>query len=67
MKSSGPAGLIPLPSSWIIEFHAPIPTSHLAPEAADDAALIMELSDQVRDVIQTGLYTNLERRGSVFA
>jgi 1-acyl-sn-glycerol-3-phosphate acyltransferase len=63
----GPLGLVPLPSSWIIEFHAPIPTSHLAPEAADDAALIMELSDQVRDVIQTGLYTNLERRGSVFA
>jgi 1-acyl-sn-glycerol-3-phosphate acyltransferase len=63
----GLLGLIPLPSSWIIEFHQPIPTSHLAPEAADDAALVMELSDRVRDVIQEGLYTNLERRGSVFA
>ena len=63
----GPLGLIPLPSSWIIEFHEPIPTSHLAPEAADDAALVMELSDRVRDVIQNGLYANLERRGSVFA
>jgi 1-acyl-sn-glycerol-3-phosphate acyltransferase len=63
----GPLGVLPLPSSWIIEFHAPIPTSHLAPEAADDAALVMDLSDQVRDVIQGGLYANLERRGSVFA
>jgi 1-acyl-sn-glycerol-3-phosphate acyltransferase len=63
----GPLGVIPLPSSWIIEFHEAIPTSHLAPEAADDAALVMELSDRVRDVIQDGLYANLERRGSVFA
>lgn len=63
----GPVGIIPLPSSWIIEFHEPIPTSHLAPEAAGDAALVMELSDRVRDTIQGGLYANLERRGSVFA
>ncbi|HET9050637.1 MAG TPA: lysophospholipid acyltransferase family protein [Candidatus Dormibacteraeota bacterium] len=63
----GPLGLVPLPSSWIIEFHAPVATSHLGPEAADDAALVMELTDAVRDTVQEGLWANLERRGSIFA
>ena len=63
----GPLGLLPLPSSWMIEFHQPIPVDEFDPEAADDPATVMRLSDQVRDVIQDGLYRNLERRGSVFA
>jgi hypothetical protein len=29
--------------------------------------VVMRLTDQVRDVIQNGLYRNLERRGSIFA
>jgi hypothetical protein len=28
---------------------------------------VMRLTDEVRDVIQDGLYRGLERRGSVFA
>ena len=63
----GLLGLLPLPSSWIIEFHDPIRLDEYPPEAADDAALVMQLSDQVRDTIQGGLFRNLERRGSVFA
>ena len=62
----GPLGLVPLPSSWIIEFHEPIPTDHLSGDAGDPAA-VLALSDQVRGVIQDGVYANLERRGSVFA
>ena len=63
----GPLGLVPLPSSWIIRFHEPIVVAHHAREAADDAALVMQVSDQVRDTIQGGLYELLEERGSVFA
>jgi hypothetical protein len=58
---------MPLPSSWIIEFHEPIVLDAHGPEAAEDAGLVMQVSDQVRDTIQAGLYRNLERRGSVFA
>jgi 1-acyl-sn-glycerol-3-phosphate acyltransferase len=63
----GPLGLLPLPSSWIIEFHEPIPLDGYPADAADDAALVMQLADRVRDTIQQGLFRNLERRGSVFA
>jgi hypothetical protein len=65
----GLLGLIPLPSSWIIEFHAPVDpaTEGLGPDAADDIATVMQLSDRVRETIQQGLYMNLTRRGSVFA
>ena len=63
----GPMGLLPLPSSWMIEFHQPIPVDEFDPDAAEDPATVMRLSDRVRDVIQDGLYRNLERRGSVFA
>ena len=65
----GLLGLIPLPSSWIIEFHEPLdPTAEgLGPDAAEDMATVMQLSDRVRETIQQGLYANLQRRGSVFA
>ena len=63
----GPLGFVPLPSSWMIEFHDPIPVDDFGPGAAEDAGLVMRLTDQVRDVIQGGIYRNLERRGSVFA
>ncbi|GEM_PF-334769 len=62
----GPLGLIPLPSRWIIEFGEPIDTSGYGPEAADDAMLVFELTDRVRDTIQQMLYRNLMGRRSVF-
>jgi 1-acyl-sn-glycerol-3-phosphate acyltransferase len=63
----GPLGLAPLPSSWMIEFHEPIPVEALGADAADDPGVVMRLTDRVRDVIQNGLYRNLERRGSIFS
>lgn len=63
----GPLGLVPLPSSWVITFHEPIPTAGLGTGAAEDAGAVMALSDRVRDTIQAGLWAGLERRGSVFA
>ena len=62
----GPLGLIPLPSKWIIEFGAPIPTDTQGPGAADDPMLVFDLTDQVRETIQQTLYTLLMQRRSVF-
>jgi hypothetical protein len=62
----GPLGVVPLPSKWRIEFLDPIETASYGPEAAEDRALVLELSEQVRDRIQQALYSNLVRRGPAF-
>jgi 1-acyl-sn-glycerol-3-phosphate acyltransferase len=62
----GPLGMIPLPSKWRIHFDAPIEVAHLAPQAAEDQHLVMAMADQVRDVIQRGIYDNLKLRRGVF-
>jgi 1-acyl-sn-glycerol-3-phosphate acyltransferase len=62
----GPLGAVPLPSRWRIEFGAPISTETYGPGAADDRALVFELSERVRDEIQRMVYENLVRRGSAF-
>jgi hypothetical protein len=62
----GPLGLIPLPSKWRIEFCEPIDLSEYGPEAAEDRALVFELSERVRETIQEKLYENLVKRGSAF-
>ena len=62
----GPLGLVPLPSKWYIEFGAPMRTDELAPGTADDPRAVFELTDQVRDRIQTTLYRLLAQRGSVW-
>ena len=62
----GPLGLIPLPSKWIIEFSPAVDTASLGPAAADDPALVFDLTDQVRETIQQTLYSVLVTRRSVF-
>lgn len=62
----GPLGLVPLPSKWRIQFHEPVRTDELPASAAGDTPTVMRVSDQVRDVIQAGLITNLMERRSVF-
>ncbi len=62
----GPLGLVPLPSKWIMEFGRPIETSGYPEGAAEDPALVFELADQVREVIQQTLYRLLMQRRSVF-
>ena len=62
----GPLGLIPLPSKWIIEFSPAVDTASLGPAAADDPALVFDLTDQVRETIQQTLYSVLMTRRSVF-
>jgi 1-acyl-sn-glycerol-3-phosphate acyltransferase len=62
----GPLGAIPLPSKWRIEFCEPIDVTGYGPEAADDRALVFELSERVRETIQGKLYANLVARGPAF-
>lgn len=62
----GPAGLIPLPSKWLIHFGEPIPTDDFPPGAADDPMLVFDLTDRVREQIQQTLYRLLMGRESVF-
>lgn len=62
----GLAGLIPLPSKWIIEFGAPVNTDTYGAAAADDPMLVFDLTDQVRETIQQSLYSLLLQRRSVF-
>ena len=62
----GPLGLIPLPSKWLIEFGEPIETSGYGAEAADDPMLVFELTDRVRETIQSTLYQLLSQRTSVW-
>ncbi len=63
----GPLGAIPLPSKWLIEFGEPIVTADLGgPAAAEDPMLVFNLTDQVRETIQSTLYTLLMQRRSVF-
>jgi 1-acyl-sn-glycerol-3-phosphate acyltransferase len=62
----GAAGLVPLPSKWRIEFCEPVDLTQYGPEAAEDRALVFELSEQVRETIQQRVLENLVARGSAF-
>ena len=62
----GLLGLIPLPARWRIEFCDPIDLSEHPPEAADDPRVVFDLSEEVRETIQSKLYENLVKRGSAF-
>jgi len=62
----GPLGLLPLPVKWHIEFGEPIPTSDYGVQGADDPMLVFELTDRVREIIQSTLYRLLMQRRSVW-
>jgi len=62
----GPLGLVPLPSKWYIEFGAPIHTEEIDTDAADDTAVVFDLTDRVRETIQSTLYRLLIQRRSVW-
>src|SRR3954468_5958003 len=47
----GPAGLLPLPSKWFVQFGAPVQLG-AGPEAAEDRLFVNKLADQIRTQIQ---------------
>ena len=63
---AGPAGLVPLPSKWRIQFGEPIATTDYDEGAADDPMVTFELTDQVRETIQQTLYQLLANRRNMF-
>jgi 1-acyl-sn-glycerol-3-phosphate acyltransferase len=58
-------GPLPLPSKWLIAFGEPIVLGH-PPEAAEDRALVLSLSDRVRETIQQSVHETLIRRKAAF-
>jgi 1-acyl-sn-glycerol-3-phosphate acyltransferase len=62
----GPLGMLPLPSKWVIEFGEPIELDGYPEDAAEDAMLVFDLSDTIRDTIQQMLYRLLTIRGGTF-
>jgi 1-acyl-sn-glycerol-3-phosphate acyltransferase len=62
----GPLGLVPLPSKWLLEFGEPIRTDEFDVGAAEDPMLVFNVTDEVRETIQSTLYSLLMQRQSVF-
>jgi 1-acyl-sn-glycerol-3-phosphate acyltransferase len=62
----GPAGLIPLPSKWMIQFGEPMTLAEYEESAADDPMTVFEITDHVRENVQQMLYDTLLRRGPAF-
>jgi 1-acyl-sn-glycerol-3-phosphate acyltransferase len=63
---AGPAGMVPLPSKWYIQFGEPIETVDYDESAAEDPMITFELTDQVRETIQQTLYQLLANRRNMF-
>jgi 1-acyl-sn-glycerol-3-phosphate acyltransferase len=62
----GPLGLVPLPSKWLLEFGEPIRTDEFDAASAEDPMLVFNVTDEVRETIQSTLYSLLMQRQSVF-
>ena len=62
----GPLGLVPLPSKWYIEFGEPIHTAPYGAGSADDPVVLFDITDRVRETIQSTLYRLLVQRRSVW-
>ncbi len=62
----GLAGLLPLPSKWFIAFGKPIDVSRFGPDAANNARLVLDLTEEVRGWIEGTLPTLLARRRTIF-
>jgi 1-acyl-sn-glycerol-3-phosphate acyltransferase len=62
----GPVGFVPLPTKWFIEFGEPISVEGYGPAGAESIVLVSQLTDQIRNIIQSMIYRRLAQRRSVF-
>lgn len=62
----GLGGLLPLPSKWLIAFGEPIDVARYGRDAADNPRLVAELSEEIRQAIQSSIYELLPRRQTIF-
>ena len=58
--------LFPLPSKWIIAFGEPIPMIQYGPKTSEDLQTVLELTEQVRQVVQELIVEYLPKRRSAF-
>ena len=57
-----PLPVVPAPEHWRIGFGEPLHVAHHGPDAAEDAALVLELVDDVRARLQEKVYDSLVNR-----
>ena len=62
----GPLGAVPLPSKWIIAFGEPISMIDYGPKAINDTQLVLELTEEVRQRVQSLINEYLARRKRTF-
>lgn len=62
----GPLGLIPLPTKWYIDFGEQIPMDIYEPGESENLILVTQLTNQVRNDIQSMVYKRLSLRQSIF-
>ncbi|TYK51182.1 lysophospholipid acyltransferase family protein [Actinomadura decatromicini] len=62
----GPAGLIPLPSKWLIRFGEPMTLDEYDADTADDPMTLFDITDHVRENVQHMLDDAVLRRGPAF-
>lgn len=61
----GPLGVIPWPTKWYIDFGEPISLDGYEPDAADDAAIVSQETDRIRNIVQEMVDHRLALRRSV--
>jgi len=62
----GLLGFVPLPTKWYIDFGQPFIMDSYKPDASENPALISQLTDQARNVIQNMIYDRIAQRSSIF-
>ncbi|HUS93760.1 MAG TPA: lysophospholipid acyltransferase family protein [Patescibacteria group bacterium] len=62
----GLLGVVPLPTKWYIDIGQPIPMDDYGSDAAVNPALLSQLTDKVRNVIQEMVNNRLEQRRAIF-
>ncbi len=62
----GPLAFIPFPTKWYIDFGEPISTEAYGAQAANNLALVSQLTDQIRNVVQEMVYERISKRKSIF-
>jgi 1-acyl-sn-glycerol-3-phosphate acyltransferase len=62
----GVAGMIPLPTKWLIAFGKPVDVSQFGPDTANDPRLVLDLAEEVRTWIQETLQRLRAHRRTIF-
>jgi 1-acyl-sn-glycerol-3-phosphate acyltransferase len=62
----GPLGLVPLPTKWYIDFGEQVPMEAYVPDESENLILVTQITNQIRNEIQSMVYKRLSLRQSIF-